>query len=542
MAERSVIDGHDEAVGGRGRRLAGTKPYLQRARLVATDWVRSKPVDMRIAAVLVLLAAIFRVHGISAQSLWLDEIGEATTARLPLDALFASVKGDAAATPLDYLGVRVVTGVLGTGTTATRLWALAVGCLAVAAVYFTALRLFKSRRAAVLSAIVLITSPFAIYFSQEARFYSLTMLVSALSILAFLRAWEMGGVAAWLAFAGAGALVLYTHYFAAAVLFSTQAAFTIVASIITWLRSGRSRTALRSGARRISACAMAMIIAFALFGPWLLYATLPELGRIYQVPLPPPLDATQVITFLTEIFGGLVPSEASWLTGAVMVAASAGALRAIVNRRGEVAILLAATVVAIPVAWLADTHAHYFWTSRQVAFMVPLVCILAGGGLWSFGQLVLAVSKKARGSSMAQGGLVVILGVAWLLVSWSPIQRVYAGDIAKDDWRGVTRLVATTACADARFFVNIPDHYQFGIGYYDSSLIPRSQFLPPRPQGLADYVAGLPFGPHDWLIVLTYAPGTGSIDAMSSRMAAAGWTEHVFVSIRAFERGSSCQP
>jgi hypothetical protein len=30
-----------------------------------------------------------------------------------------------------------------------------------------------------------------------------------------------------------------------------------------------------------------------------------------------------------------------------------------------------------PGAWASDTQAHHFWNSRQVAFVVPLVCVLA---------------------------------------------------------------------------------------------------------------------------------------------------------------------
>jgi hypothetical protein len=520
----------------RGRRVAPQGATVDRAsRLFALV-----PVDVLVVATLILLAAAFRLNGIGNQSLWLDEIGEATTARLPLDLLFSSIRDDAAATPLDYLGVRLVTGLLGTGTVATRMWSVAIACLAVGAVYFAALRLFRSRSAGALAAIILCTAPFAIYYGQEARFYSLAMLVTALSFLTFLRAWQEPGVKPWLIFACSGALVLYTHYFAATVLFASQTTFVLSASIGHWLKNGRSRTAFRSGVWRVAAFAASLSLAIAMFGPWLLYATLPELGRTYNVPLPPPLDSTQISAFLTQISGGLVESVAGTLAAAVVLAACAGALLAIVTARLEVAVLIGATGLAIPVAWLADTHAHYFWTSRQIAFVVPLLAILAGGGLWGLVLALAAFVRRTGRSRRPEAGLVVLVGVAWIFLSWSPIQRIYAGDLPKDDWRGVTRLVAQTACPDATFHVNIPAHYQFGIGYYDPSLTQRSRYLAPGPEDLADQATKISVGPHDWVIVLTYAPGVGSIEALSSRMAEAGWVEHTFISIRAFERVSPC--
>jgi uncharacterized membrane protein len=495
--------------------------------------------DLLLGASLVLAAAIFRLVAIGNQSLWLDEIGEATTSRLPWDALLSSIRDDAAATPLDYLGVRLVTGLFGSDTVATRLWAVAVGSLAAAAVYFAARRLFGSRAAGVLSGIVLIASPFAIYYGQEARFYSLTMLVSALSVLAFLRAWENGGVKAWLAFAGISAILLYTHYFAAGVLLASQAGFVLLASLGEWLDSGRARIALDRGFRRGLACAASMVIAVVIFVPWFLFATLPQIGRTYGV-LPPPLDLKQIGVFLGEVSGGLVPGTAGILAVAVTVAVCTGVVLAISARRFVVGMLVGAIALSIPVAWLADVRAQYYWTSRQIAFVVPLLCILAGGGLWALVRLVTRLSTGTRRSGSIVTGVVAVAGIAWVALSWTPIQRVYAGDLAKDDWRGVTALVSATACPDATFHVNVPAHYQFGIGYYDSSLTASSEYLPPSAEALADVVPEVPFGVHDWLIVLTYAPGVGSIDALSAWMVRAGWSEHTFVSIRAFERGAPC--
>ena len=138
-----------------------------------------------------------------------------------------------------------------------------------------------------------------------------------------------------------------------------------------------------------------------------------------------------------------------------------------------------------------------------------------------------------------------MLAVGWSILSWSPITRIYegvvpnVGVIPKDDWRGVTQLISTTACPDANFFFNIGDNSQFGIGYYDPQLLPRTQFLTSPTGNLSDITTSY-FGPHDWLVLLVYLPGIDSFDQLSSAMTASGWTEHDFTAIRAYQNGASC--
>ena len=83
---------------------------------------------------LVVLGALARFYHLGFQSLWLDEIGEGSAATLPMLKLLATVRGHAAAAPLDYLGVKLATHLLGHGTEATRTVAFLAGVFAVAAI------------------------------------------------------------------------------------------------------------------------------------------------------------------------------------------------------------------------------------------------------------------------------------------------------------------------------------------------------------------------------------------------------------------------
>jgi hypothetical protein len=226
-----------------------------------------------------------------------------------------------------------------------------------------------------------------------------------------------------------------------------------------------------------------------------------------------------------------------------LAAAAVGAVAALKSRSGVALVLVIAIVAAIPFAWLADTREQYWWATKQIAFVVPLVCILAGGGLWTLARVIERAAGPALQSMLARNALVLVLAVGWSILSWSPVTRIYLtpaeGGIPKDDWRGVAQLISTTACPDAAFLVNISSGLDFGIGYYDPQLLPRTQFLTLPTGNLSDIATGS-FGPHDWLVVFTYGLGAGSLDQLSSAMTASGWTEHDFTAIRAYQNGASC--
>lgn len=118
----------------------------------------------------------------------------------------------------------------------------------------------------------------------------------------------------------------------------------------------------------------------------------------------------------------------------------------------------------------------------------------------------------------------------WLLLSSSPINCVWAGQIYNDVRRSVTQLRATTSCPDAEFYVNVGGPYQFGIGYYDPRLLPRTRLPITSAGDLLDLPIGS-FWSDDWLVVLTYAPSVGQLDERASALVAGGWTEPDFVAI-----------
>jgi mannosyltransferase len=198
-------------------------------------------------AALVILAAVARLSTLSLQSLWYDE------AYTPVHVLHPSLLGtlhSVAASentpPLWYVLEWSITRVLGTGVIALRLLSALAGVALVAVGWAIGAQL-GSRRTAVTLAAILALNPLFIWYSQEARAYELYALLSAVSLLYFLRAHRSPGPTVLALWAASSALALLTHYFAA-FLVAPEALILLSALLPT-----RTRHALRRPAAQPAA-------------------------------------------------------------------------------------------------------------------------------------------------------------------------------------------------------------------------------------------------------------------------------------------------
>lgn len=118
-----------------------------------------------------LLGLVLRIPHLF-DSLWYDETFTAALARLPLRDLPTAVLGDVHP-PLPYLVQWLAARLLGTSEIALRLPSLAGGLLLIFLVYRLTLALKLSRPTALIAAGIVAVMPGAVYFSNEARGYTL---------------------------------------------------------------------------------------------------------------------------------------------------------------------------------------------------------------------------------------------------------------------------------------------------------------------------------------------------------------------------------
>jgi len=174
-----------------------------------------------------LLARVIRLNS----GYWIDELYALMNSyRLPFSGIVSTFWGDAHH-PLYSLFARMSLTVFGEAPWATRAPAVVFGTAAVAATYLVA-RLVASRREALLASLILAVSYHHVWFSQNARGYTLMGLLALMSTLALVRMLERGSWQMAVLYAVIAALGAYTHLTMVFVAFGSQT--TRSASLPAW--------------------------------------------------------------------------------------------------------------------------------------------------------------------------------------------------------------------------------------------------------------------------------------------------------------------
>jgi hypothetical protein len=201
-------------------------------------------------AAITLLALAVRLAGLD-ESVFGDELFTYEIATRPgFGDMLDGVSGPLEISPPLYFVFAWLAAKVGDPQVWIRVPALVAGVATVPAVYALGIRTV-GRTAALLGAALLALSPFAVFYSAEARAYSLATLFVVLSALALLAALDRGGWMRWGLFALAAWAALFSHY---------TAIFALAAEVIwaAWARRDRAREL----ALACSAAALALL-------PWL---------------------------------------------------------------------------------------------------------------------------------------------------------------------------------------------------------------------------------------------------------------------------------
>jgi len=163
--------------------------------------------------VLTALGAALRFATLDTQSFWLDELVTVSLLDRDFADMLEGVRGTEATPYLYYVLAWPWAQVFGLGEVGLRSLSAVVGTLAVPVSYAAGAALC-SRRVGVVVAALVAVHPFLVWYAQEARSYSLLVLLGACVVLFLgraLRAPRRSDLALW---AVASSLAIATHYFA----------------------------------------------------------------------------------------------------------------------------------------------------------------------------------------------------------------------------------------------------------------------------------------------------------------------------------------
>jgi mannosyltransferase len=219
---------------------------------------------LRTAAVVttaaVIAAGVF-LRFVTHSALWLDEALTVDIARLPLHGIPNALKHDGAP-PLFYYLLHFWIALFGNSDLATRSLSGLFGVLTLPVAWCVGRR-FGGRAVAWTLVILLASAPFAVYYSTEARMYSLVILLTGCGFLALHRALTKPRVGNLVALAVVTAALLYTQYWA------LYLAIMVGIWLLVDAGLARRRDPTSPAWRRPAAALLAVAVGGLAFLPWL---------------------------------------------------------------------------------------------------------------------------------------------------------------------------------------------------------------------------------------------------------------------------------
>ncbi len=188
----------------------------------------------RLEGVLLTLAitvagTLLRLLSLNSRSFWLDEATSVRQASWTLPIIFERMSKNVHP-PLFHILLHYWVRYVGRDEISVRSFALLFGVIAMPLVYWVGTMIY-GRRAGVFSVAIVAFSPFFIWYSQEARMYTLMLFFALLSTGCIYRAMETRLNRWWVAYALSTAAGMFTHYFFA-FLVVTQGLFVLTYVII----------------------------------------------------------------------------------------------------------------------------------------------------------------------------------------------------------------------------------------------------------------------------------------------------------------------
>jgi mannosyltransferase len=401
-----------------------------------------------------------------------------------------------------------LTRLFGTSVELVRLPSVLAGAASVPALWWCA-RQFGGRRVAWVAAGLLAVNPMAVWYSQEARAYSFTVLAACLAFGALARALSVhgeaggqaadvrGGRAAWVGYVAAMAALAYCDLFAAPLALPAQALLARKAgpaALRAWLRS-----------------LLALLVCCL---PLLVFASISRSRRnaLYWLPK---TDRALAELALQEFSAGFAKvSAVGWLTllvGLVLVGVALLRARGAAMARERSAMVVAATWGLLPtVALLAVSFVEPLFWPRYVILSVPGLCLLAG----------LAAERIWDSPRAMVPAAACVAALAALAVFADARQR----DEVQQDWRPVAAWLSAERPAGQPTIIDSAQVLP-SLGYYDrdfkatdGELIVQEWRDLPLPAGVAGFkdrtgYGSVPNGP----------PSAATIAALARRGAGTVW-------------------
>jgi mannosyltransferase len=432
---------------------------------------------IRAAVGLVILVAFaVRLLTLGEPSLWFDEGVSVLFASKPAPEVLATVVREDLHPPLYYLTLHFWMGLAGRGEFSVRFLSVLFGVLLIPLAFTTAREVYAGAQDArgtvplvALPAAALVGfSPFLLYYSQEARMYTLAAACSMGATLTLLRATRLDRPGLWVTHGVLLALGLYAHHFSL---------FTIPTYLIYVSLLGREALVTSGHARlnslpdltktRVTACQRRWLRSSALAGvlliPWLGLALL-QLRRVMSFPdfWPARLNPGAIFSEIVSTF--LAANPSLYLLGLVVAPIILGCalLAQNLRRRPDVAkrevLIILAFIVPVGLTSLTVSLVPKFAARYAIAGVVPLYISL----------LILLYTLLWRRPALARALYVALVALAVFVSSGLTLEAALVPQDRHEDTRALARYLNERVEAEDAILL-MENAYHAFVYYYHGS-------------------------------------------------------------------------
>lgn len=361
------------------------------------------------------LAVVISSSGLQQASLWNDEAWTAWAIRSPyLRDVLARVQFDVHP-PLYFMVLAVFNRIAGDSVLALRWVSLLFGLVGLAGTYAVGQRLFD-RRTGLMAVVILGSAGFFVYYSREARMYSLLLALSSLATWFYLRWRQRPGYWNGAVYGVSLAALLYCHY-AGGLIIVTHGLHFLLTLRWKWKRPPWMQAVFPA------------VVSLILFAPWL-PIFIQQMRSNPNGPLAIPLSSDwNTITGLV-----LLLTSGSW---ALMLAPFVIS-RAIPRTRqnGNALLLLLLWLLITPIGLLVLNA--LFAPVYQVRYSIAM--LPAGGLLVAYGLAEIVLPARWEGLLKSRLSLsAVVAGMLLLWIVYAQLDAYRGLWPAKADWSGTIR-------------------------------------------------------------------------------------------------------
>lgn len=413
-------------------------------------------------AALIALGAYLRLTLLKRQSLWFDEADIVVRAQRPWSEVLSTFTVQGENGPLYNVLLAAWVRVAGISEIAVRFPSAVAGILALPAVYLLGRRL-AGPQAGLIATGLLAISPYHIWYSQEAKMYSIVALFAIVSTLLLVEALDSGDRKFWVGYVVMTTAMFYTHV-ASVLVFGAQALF-VIATLRSW----------RWQLRNVVIAGAALTLPYLPIAAWafkVVGGDVPTWHGDFSL-----VEALRRIGIRFTTFRSTpeVEFRAGWLY--LLIATGSAVWLLASPRRRKVGLLLV-SLAALPVLgiWVVSLRNSVF-SDRYIIGALPAYLLLVAIGLAYLG--------RGRRSVVPA----IALATALVAYTWFPVTDVNRSTIAqKEDWRSAYARVAERAEPDDVFVMH-PGYMISTLAYYGQ----RDERLGGHP------VATIPSFAPDWM-------------------------------------------